>query len=132
MVPLLAHAPDDTHAETALQRDVAGLVVESTFTSIPDMGAELYPWLPVRLLSRFRYDSLSRMAAIRVPVLIAHSPDDDQIPYAMGRRLYEAAPDKGGFIELVGGHNAGPFLTGDRYRQSLDAYLTKILGPYGE
>src|SRR6185436_14011406 len=64
------------------------VVLASTFTSIPDLGAQVYPFLPVRLISRFSYDSLAAVRSIRSPLLVAHSPEDDIIPYAHGRALF--------------------------------------------
>ena len=51
------------------------------------MGAYMYPWLPVRRLSRFRYDSAAALAELDLPGLFLHSPDDDVVPYALGKRL---------------------------------------------
>lgn len=75
----------------ATRTDPAGLIIESTFTSAADLGADLYPIFPVRQLIKFEYSNLSRIGAITVPMLIAHSREDDLVPFAHGRRLYEAA-----------------------------------------
>ena len=83
------------------------LVLASTFTSALDLGAEVYWFLPVRLISRFRYDNLSHLAAVRAPVLIAHSRNDEIVPFAHGQRLYAAAHEPKQFLELTGGHNTG-------------------------
>jgi fermentation-respiration switch protein FrsA (DUF1100 family) len=56
------------------------VILASTFTSVPDLGAQVYPWLPVRWLSRIHYDNLARVGRIKVPLMIAHSPQDDIIP----------------------------------------------------
>src|SRR5471032_1207682 len=57
------------------------LVLASTFTSVPDLGARIYPWLPVRLITRIDYGNLARIAQIKAPVLVAHSRNDDVIPF---------------------------------------------------
>ena len=80
------------------------LVLESTFTSLPDIGAHRYWWLPVRLLASWRYPTIDRLAAIRAPIVVAHSPDDEVIPFGQGRRLFAAAPEPKLWIELRGGH----------------------------
>ncbi|MDP2989412.1 MAG: alpha/beta hydrolase [Kiritimatiellota bacterium] len=108
----------------------AALILEATFTSIPDMGAKIYPWLPIRLLSRYRYDTLARMERIHCPVLIAHSRDDEMIPFEQGRRLFAAAREPKTFFELTGNHNEGEVLTSPAYRQALDAFLTAWLGSF--
>ena len=50
------------------------LVLASAFTSVPDMAAKLYPFLPVRLLSRFEYNTLESLSSVASPVFVAHSP----------------------------------------------------------
>jgi fermentation-respiration switch protein FrsA (DUF1100 family) len=88
------------------------LIVESSFTSTLDIGAEVYPWLPVRWLGRkLDYPSRELIAKVAAPVLIAHSPDDDLIPASHGEALLEAAragvATKTAFVQLDGGHNDG-------------------------
>ena len=108
----------------------AALILEATFTSIPEMGAKLYPWLPIRLLSRYRYNTLARLERIHCPVLIAHSRDDEMIPFAHGQRLFAAAREPKTFFELTGDHNEGEALTSPAYRQALDTFLSARLGPF--
>lgn len=67
------------------------LVVESSFTSLPDVAAYYYPWLAVRWLMRTRFDSVGKIGAYRGPLLQSHSTADTIIPYQFGRRLFEAA-----------------------------------------
>jgi hypothetical protein len=104
----------------------AALILEAAFTSIPDMGARLYPWLPIRLLSRYRYNTLARLERIRCPVLIAHSRDDNMIPFEQGRKLFAAAREPKTFFELTGDHNEGEVLTSPTYRLALDTFLTQV------
>jgi hypothetical protein len=91
----------------ATRKEPGLLVLASAFTSVPDMGAKLYPFLPVRLLSRFDYDTLEYLKAVTCPVFVAHSPQDEIVPFAQGQALYEAAPAPKQFLELQGGHNNG-------------------------
>lgn len=103
-------------AKTADQPPAA-LVIESSFTSIIDMGRHLYPWLPVQWFSRFRFDAATAVSLVRCPVVIIHSPDDEMIPYAMGKRLYEAAHEPKQFFDLKGTHNEGFLEHIELYRQ---------------
>ena len=89
-------------AQLAKERQPVGLVLESTFTSVPHLGAEIYPWLPVRLLSRFQYNNLDKVSRITSPLLIVHSRDDEIIPYRMGQALFDAAPQPKAFVEIAG------------------------------
>ena len=113
----------------AAEYQPAGLILESGFTSVPDLGAELYPWLPVRLLSRYRYDTRAQLGRVDMPVLVAHSPQDEVIPYEHGRALFAAAPDSSSFLEMSGSHGDGFVRTGGRYTAALDHYLTMALRP---
>lgn len=106
----------------------AALILEATFTSVPDMGARLYPWLPVRLLCRYRYNTIAHMGQIECPVLVAHSRDDELVPFEHGRKLFAAARDPKTFVELTGDHNEGEVLASPAYRGALDAFLTSCLG----
>ncbi|MBT3046699.1 MAG: alpha/beta hydrolase [Candidatus Thiodiazotropha sp.] len=110
-------------AYLAAKQTALGVVLESTFTSVPDMAAELYPWLPVRWLTRYHYDSVERMAAIRIPVMIIHSRDDEIIPFDHGRMLYDRAAEPKRFLELSGDHNYGFMQNIDRYRDHWDDFI---------
>ncbi|MDP2787560.1 MAG: alpha/beta hydrolase [Pseudomonadota bacterium] len=89
------------------QDQPGALVLSSVFTSVPDLAADLYPWLPARWLARLRYDTAAALAQTRSPVLVAHSPDDEIIPFRHGQRLFAAAAAPKVFLQLAGGHNDG-------------------------
>ncbi|QDU87625.1 Alpha/beta hydrolase family protein [Pirellulimonas nuda] len=91
----------------AAEQGAAALVLQSTFTRLTDAAAIHYPWLPVRLLMKNRYDSLGRIARYRGPVMISHGTADGVVPFEHSRRLFEAAPtDKKQFFEMTDtGHN---------------------------
>jgi fermentation-respiration switch protein FrsA (DUF1100 family) len=82
----------------------AGLVVEGAFTSIPDRGAELYPYVPVRWLARIRFASIDKIARVSSPKLFIHGEGDTIVPIAHGRRLFAAALPPKEFKMVVGGH----------------------------
>jgi fermentation-respiration switch protein FrsA (DUF1100 family) len=110
-------------AYLAAEHEVVGLVLESTFTSVPDMAAELYPWLPARWLTRYHYNTLERMTAIGCPVMVIHSPDDEIIPFEQGRLLFQRANEPKLFFELSGDHNNGFMQAFDRYRDHWDDFI---------
>jgi fermentation-respiration switch protein FrsA (DUF1100 family) len=118
-------------ADLATRQSAAGVILESGFTSVPDVAAKLYPWLPVRWFSRYQYDTRKKLANIHSPVLIAHSRDDEIILYSNGERLYEAANEPKQFLQLRGGHNDGFFVSGKDYIQGLDSFLEMILNNKG-
>jgi fermentation-respiration switch protein FrsA (DUF1100 family) len=99
------------------------LVLASTFTSVPDLGAELYRFVPVRWLSRYRYDTLERMGRVRAPVLVIHSRDDEIVPYAHGRKIHAAANEPKAFLEIAGGHNDSAVFVRHEWVEALAAFL---------
>ena len=109
----------------AAHHRVGGLIVESSFTSIPDIAAKHYPFLPVRWLSRFRYDSRSRIGQVTAPVLIIHSPDDDLVPFSHGEELFAAANEPKEFLRLSGSHNEGFLINSDSYDKALTEFIAK-------
>lgn len=94
-------------AHLATRERPGALVLSSVFTSVPDLAADHYPWLPARWLARLRYDTRAALAQTNCPVLVAHSPDDEIIPYHHGQELFGAASGPKVFLTLAGGHNDG-------------------------
>ena len=92
--------------DLATQRDAALLVVEASITNAADMGKIFYPFLPVFFLS-LKFDSLRKVRSLHVPKLFIHSPDDELVPYWVGRKLFEAALGPKEFLKIHGGHNDG-------------------------
>lgn len=81
------------------------LVLLSPYTSLPDVAATLFRWLPVRLLMRDRFDSLSKAKTLRQPTLVVHGTEDNVIPFALGERLADAIPDARFVAVEDAGHN---------------------------
>ncbi len=77
----------------AVQRPPAALVLRSPFTSLADVGAVHYPWLPVRRLLLDRYPSIERIASVHAPLLVIAGDRDDIVPLSLSRRLYDAAAE---------------------------------------
>ncbi len=100
------------------------LVIESAFTSAADLGRRVYPWLPVRPLLRHRFDSLSRVGEIGVPKLFVHAHEDEVVPFAMGRRLHNAAAEPKRFLAIHGGHDDGWLVSRADYVAGLDRFLS--------
>lgn len=112
----------------AARHEPAALVIASGFTSVPDLAAKFYPYLPVRLLSRFSYNTQEYLQSIAAPVFIAHSLDDEIIPYRHGRALYDAAKPPKQFLELSGGHNEGFIFVRESWVQALGEFLNWHVG----
>ena len=99
------------------------LVMASAFTSVPDMAAELYPFLPVRWITRFKYNTLESLQSVTCPIFIAHSPDDEIIPFEQSQQLLEAAPEPKEFLFLHGGHNSGFIFMQREWIKSLGEFM---------
>jgi uncharacterized protein len=112
-------------AELAGRETLGGLVLQSTFTSIPDIGAELFPWLPVRWLATIRYDTRAKLPRLKVPVLVMHSRTDEMIPFHHGQRNFAAANEPKLFCELNGAHN-DPLAGGAHFNAGLEKLLDLI------
>ena len=114
-------------ATLATRTSPAGLILESVFSSVPDMAAQLYPVFPVRLLSRYQYDVKKAVQRVTCPVLVIHSRDDEIIPFANGVNVYEATVSEKQFLEIRGGHNEGFLVSGSTYQQGLERFLHLIM-----
>ncbi len=88
--------------DLASRHEHRALILVKTFTSMPEVGQGLYPWLPVRWLMRNRYDSLAKIKRCKRPVFVAHGTADRLIPFAHGKRLYAAANEPKRFFEMPG------------------------------
>jgi uncharacterized protein len=90
--------------ELALRHPPAGLILQSTFTSIPDIAKELTPWIPQRLI-RTRYDTLAKLPRLQCPVLVLHGRADTLVRFVHAERNYASASEPKWFRELEGDHN---------------------------
>ena len=113
--------------EMAGRYPTRGLIVESTFTSIRGMAKNIYPYLPSGVITSFlrtRYDSLSKIASARAPVMVVHGDSDETVPMADGRRLYEAATHPKRFHTVVGvGHNDVYAVGGEPYFEAIRRFI---------
>ncbi len=115
-------------ADTALRHAGAALIIESGFTSVPAYGQRLFPFLPVRLLARYKYATIDKVAKISIPKLFIHSPHDEVIPFDHGKALFEKAAVPKEFLQIKGGHNEGFLLSGELYVDGIDRFLTAQIG----
>jgi uncharacterized protein len=88
----------------AAQVPEAALVLEGAPASVMAIGQQRYPMFPIRFIVRNPFESIRRIQQVGAPVLFLHSPEDEVIPIAEGRRLFEAALQPKRFVEVRGGH----------------------------
>lgn len=111
--------------ELATERPPQALILRSPFTSLPDVGATHYPWLPVRWLLRDRYPSIDRIGSLRVPLLVIAGDRDDIVPEPMSRRLYEAANEPKRYVLVPGsGHNDLELLAGAEVLDAIRGFVS--------
>lgn len=110
--------------DIAANSGARALILQNTFTSLPDAAASIYWFLPVRWLMRNQYRSIDKIARYNGPVLQSHGDQDRIIPYALGQKLFSAAPGTKRFYTIEGGdHNdADP----EEYSEVLEEFLTSL------
>jgi len=113
--------------ELARRHPCAAVIAESAFTSLPDVGAKAYPYLPVHLLARYRYDNLAKIAGLGAPLLLIHSPTDEIVPVEHARQLFEEAREPKQLLLTEGGHNDGGFQQRAEWRAEVGRFLERVL-----
>ncbi|MEQ8836858.1 MAG: alpha/beta hydrolase, partial [Lacipirellulaceae bacterium] len=109
--------------DLAAKDGARALILESTFTSLPEVANDLLPLSP-GLLMLSRFDSINKIADYQEPLLIAHGTQDKLIPFAHGKRLFDAANEPKQLVPITGAdHNWTP---PPGYLQTLDAFLDKV------
>ncbi|MHB8865440.1 MAG: alpha/beta hydrolase [Pirellulaceae bacterium] len=107
-----------------------GVILERAFTSLPEVAAVHYPWLPVRWLMRNRFDSLAQIGAYQGPLLQSHGTADEVVPFALGQQLFAAAaasPKQ--FVAMPGVTHNGP--NDAAYYTVLQRFLDQLKTPGG-
>ncbi len=110
--------------DLAAQDGARGLILENTFSSLPDVAAYHYPWLPVRLLMRTRLDSVSKIGRYHGPLLMCHGDADTIVPVDLARRLFARANEPKSLVLVPGGdHNDPP---SREFLDALDDFLMRL------
>ncbi|WP_172645271.1 alpha/beta hydrolase, partial [Mycobacterium tuberculosis] len=115
----------------AVQRPPAALVLRSPFTSLAEVGAVHYPWLPLRRLLLDHYPSIERIASVHAPVLVIAGGSDDIVPATLSERLVAAAAEPKRYVVVPGvGHNDPELLDGRVMLDAIRRFLTEtaVLG----
>lgn len=114
-------------AELAKKVRPAMLILESTFTSMTEVSAKHYPFMPTSLIVKHEYETYLKLKDIHCPMVIAHSRKDEVIPYDHSQQNFAAANEPKQFIELHGGHGGGFLLSKQLYVEGLQRALNKFL-----
>ena len=110
--------------DLAAEDGARGLVLQSTFSSMPELAAYHYPWLPVRTFMRTRLESIDKISRYHGPLLQSHGDADNIIPDQFGRRLFEAANEPKQFFVLPGGNHNDP--DPPEYLEALDRFIGEL------
>lgn len=113
-------------SDLATRERIGGVVLQSTFSSVPDLGVEIYPWLPIRWMASIHYDTRSKLPGVLCPVVILHSRGDKTISFAHAERNFAAAGEPKLLLELRGDHTDA--LTTDRARfvEGIEKFLQLV------
>ena len=112
--------------QLATEVEAAGLVLEAPFTSIRDMAREAYPFIPNGWL-RTRYQNIEKIPTLEMPLLVVHGTDDNTVPFAQGKNLFEAAKEPKRFLPIDGAGHSDAFLVGrDVYWQAWKEFLASL------
>jgi fermentation-respiration switch protein FrsA (DUF1100 family) len=110
----------------AMQRPPAALVLRSPFTSLADVAAVHYPWLPAHRLLLDRYPSIERIASVSAPLLVIAGDRDDIVPESLSRRLHDAAGEPKHYVVVPGaGHNDPDLLDGRLMLDEMGRFLSE-------
>jgi fermentation-respiration switch protein FrsA (DUF1100 family) len=117
--------------ELAMRETLGGLILQSTFCSVPDIGAELFPWLPVRLMSTIKYETCKKLPRLRIPVLIMHSRVDGLIGFHHAQKNFALANEPKLFWEINGDHN-DPVSEPNHFTDGINKFLQMVEADRGQ
>lgn len=108
----------------------AGVIVESTFTSLPDLAALFFPGQDAQLFQG-QYESIERVKHLTMPLLLVHGTRDDLVPVEQGKRLFAAHPGRIGkqkqlYLIEDAGHNDTYYVGGEKYFETLERFIRQV------
>jgi len=110
--------------DLASRRECGGLIVESSFTRGREMARRMFLIPLLEYVPKSRFDSLAKITRVRTPILVVHGTHDPVIPFSMGKRLFEVAPEPKWFIPIEGaGHDDIVDVGAERYLERLKTFI---------
>jgi hypothetical protein len=116
-------------ARIAAERPAAGLILDAPYTSIVEIAAQAYPYLPVRYLLKDRYETRSYIGKVRIPLLILHGERDPVIPVTMGRALAKLANEPKRLVTLPNAGHSDIYIDGNRGLDAVRAWIGELKRP---
>lgn len=111
--------------DLASKEVMKAIILDSTLTSVKDLITHAYPFVPYWVFSS-RFDSESKIKSIKVPKLIIHSQNDEIIPFAAGKKLYEISPGPKDFCPIHGGHNSCFNESREPLKEKIGDFISRI------
>ena len=103
-----------------------GLILESTFSSAKDFANSVFTILSRLVYLRYDFDVAQNIQRVNCPVLVLHSPDDEIMPFKLGKKVYQAANQPKRFAQMKGDHNYGFILSQPGYGETIKEWLESL------
>jgi hypothetical protein len=113
-------------AELAARVEARGLILESTMSSARDFARAVFKILSRLVVLRYEFNTAQLITDVHYPVLVLHSPEDEIMPFHLGRKVYDLANQPKHFVRMRGDHNNGFLLSQPEYQQELDRWLKTL------
>lgn len=113
-------------AKLAAEVKARGLILESSLSSARDFARAVFKILSRLVVIRYDFDTTQHIKAVDYPVLVMHSPDDEIMPFHLGKKIYQLANQPKHFVRMRGDHNNGFLLSQPQYQQALDNWLKTL------
>ncbi len=111
--------------DLASKAEVKAIIVESAFTSAKDMARRIYPFIPPFFIAS-DFNSAKKIKDIHAPKLLIHSVDDEIVPFELGEKLFEAAPQPKIFLKIRGGHNTAFLDSEDEFKKGIGSFVSSL------
>lgn len=120
-------------AELATREECLALILETPFASIREMARAAFPFLPIGPFLRTRYDTVEKVTRVKAPLLVLHGDRDDVVPFAQGKKVFEAALEPKEFYTIRGAHHNDTYIVGGHayftvLKDFIDRAVSRLLG----
>lgn len=112
--------------DLASRVNAGAVILESTFSSVSDVADIIFPVLSEFIYLRYSFDSLNKIKKVTAPVLMIHSPEDEIIPFVLGKKLFDGIISEKKFLYIEGGHNDGFMTSITVYMRTLGSFIQSI------
>ncbi len=112
--------------ELASRTQPKALIVESTFSSARDIADAMFTVVSRIIILRYEFNVLENIKQVTSPVLVLHSPDDEIVPFKLGKKVFNAANEPKNFVEMKGGHNTGLLMSQPEYETELAKFIADL------